>query len=941
GKKFTTIFPYTDFDERAYVYDYTKNTFIPNPSALDPAADVWHGVIPGTPDEIATYLDKNHLYHTGNKDFTDFAQKILYADLNRENETMTRAMYKNYEEYTNSLEKMAYYRYTKEWLKNLMKKFNESIAEDIEMDTADQEVPASSSNQMIKSNGKSQSVAQLTKSSNDNLKKALTQGTDISIPDIFTKFLIEKYAFPYYKLFEKHLSEVNDFVSGSGRWDESSVDTAISLISKKDLDSREFLKQINNSLEKKIDEIVEKLQKPIPLIRYVEVSGYTKLEHNAVGMVRRNKNEKLALGFKEDDPYDFSKYASKDTACFFSYFNAGAGKKNLIFLANGIDHFLNGAGGDRYSTESKSYINGVSYDNITSAEQCSLWRGNVSNDDSKAVKMLRTGNMSTLNTYDYPKAALPNPNKPPTPRKSPSLGVTTHIVDRNFLTALGITGDYSFGFMVARDPQSGAPAVYMEAVNEVYKTLAEGDILLSIDGKRLTQSHDVNEAMKKHHPDIYQVVTGPGGLSAKIAEFAVVEFWQKSSGQIKNENIGILDINSGWTTTKPYQAEQKNGSQPWSADCYGVNMTTPVKCFPYFATIPVFDSSAAYNVKNESKDYLNSQSSYRACYDFNLYESPQNSYAAGSATPKHVGMGQFLYDAKLRDDPTDSPNIFPQDVPLGIPTPIKCGGTTYNGNSYIRNSGKYGPVKADKNGGVPLPPSQDPNFIPLTWDAKFTLADALKMLQQANNSSTPYTYDYFKKTYLETGKTEIMSLSMTPNGLFVSGINPNPDVFMMFTPVIYPKTISSVIHHKNPTNEILGAQLKAMTAEGLPVDDPRYVTFKNKLDNKETTLLYPNAFKATTYDNLIIQLKSTEADLAKLSGENYDGVLTSILQKDVEAYSKDDGRLLGIFDIVDENKAKDAIVWKNMSIDEKHAYMIQTSSNPEKPYEVMYLNAKG
>ncbi|KKQ71504.1 MAG: Peptidoglycan-associated outer membrane protein [Candidatus Peregrinibacteria bacterium GW2011_GWC2_39_14] len=917
GKKFTTIFPYTDFDERAYVYDYTKNAFVSNPSSLDPTADVWHGVIPGTPDEIATYLDKNHLYHTGNKDFTDFEQKIFYADLNRENETMTRAMYKNYEEYTNSLEKMAYYRYTKEWLIDLMKKFNESIAADVEMDTADQEVPAASAGQKIKSNGKLQSIAELTKSSNDNLKKALTQGTDISIPDIFTKFLVEKYAFPYYKLFEKHLSEVNDFVAGSGRWNESSVDTAISLISKKDLDSREFLKQINNSVEKKVDEIVEKLQKPIPLIRYVEVSGYTNLQHDATGNIVKREAQ-MNLGFKNSE---MSK-SSKAEACLFPYFNDS---KNLVFLSNGLDHYMKDDGW-------KSYINGVSYENLNSAEQCSLWRGNVSNDDSKAAKMLRTGNLSTLNTYEYPKESLADPKKPPTPRKSPSIGVNAKVIDKASLNALGISGGYEYGFLVAPDLKTGVPAVYAEAANDVSKILAEGDVLLSIDGKKLTQSYDVAEAMKPHHPDIYKVTFGSNGLPDKAYDTAEVEFWQKSSGKITKANIGIIDANSGNDyARKPWEVYE---NRPWSADCYAVNMTTPEKCFPSFATIPVYDEAGAYATKNESKDYLKSQSSYRACYDFNIYESPANSNADVSA--RHIGMAQYLYEAKLRDDTS----LYAY-VPGVGEDPWLCGGVTYRSNSYIKNSGKYGPAKA---GEVPKAPTQDPKYLPLTWDNKFTLFDLLKIYASSQNLA-PIGFDGFKSKFLETAKTEIISISMKADGGFESKFI-KPDVFVLLEPHFYPddqnpKTISSIIRHKNPTNEMLGMQLKSKSAEALPIDDPRYVTFKNKLDNKETTLLYPNAFVATTYDNLLIQLKSTESDLAKLSGENYDGVLTSILQNGVEAYSKDNGRLLGTFDIVDENKAKDAVAWKNMNIDEKHAYMIQTSSNPEKPYEVMYLNAKG
>ncbi|MBI5152381.1 hypothetical protein HZA39_02510, partial [Candidatus Peregrinibacteria bacterium] len=933
------MFPYTDFEDKYYIYNYSTGEFEVNKNSGIKKAEVWHGIIKGSASDentarqqIAVYLDKNHLYHTGNKDFTDFEKKILVADLDQEAKSMTRPMFANYLENLASMEDLAYFRYTKEWLSLLMKKFGQIAADAIDFDAMGKSPPDGMKNTKIEMpDGSKQNLSDMISGAANSVKTALKNpdGQKLNMPDIYTKFLIEQFLKPYVLLFEKHLSEVNDWVSGTGRWDTKSVDTMPSLITKRDLWAREYLKIVNNSIEKKIDGIIAKIQKPIPLIRYVEVSGGTSLKNEGNKNITQTSVKNI-IGFSGEDNKQFGFSSSK----------------NLIFLNNGFDMSMNKSGW-------KSYVNGVDYANLNSVSECSVYRGSA-----KVAQMLRTGNIETINSNSYPAE-----KKPPDPKKIPSLGVNVKPAESLIVKILTL-GQYENGYIVAGDSYTGMPAVFPDDRNGISKILAAGDILLEVDTKKLTPDYSLQDALKIYHPNIFTQKTINNILYTTWPEPTVV-YYDQSDGKIKSKKIGIVDGNTGYfrksgdtTYDDPSNGEDESTG---FVNCFALNLKNPERCFADFASMPVFDASASYEA-DENDPNIKYSVSPRACYNFNIYETP---------TPINGG-------------PRDGMYRYFKDVKLGYSWVLE--GSYENSVFGVTQAGRDSYLDDLYDGGdpnkMPLPkkPTRNLGGIPLVPSGDFTLADFLRIFSDAYSKNYDYNWDKFQKEFLEIDQEKTYLFRMREWGeitdeiknkpaelqnkikkdyeagknlkqygikVFVAEDNPiAADVLVTFKPHLYKidgetKYIPSTVFHKQPDNYILEAQSISPMADALPVDKPRYVSFINKLNGKETRVDYPNIFKVNSYDDWISSLKKKEMELYGLSAENYEGSLTSIFQKDAEAYAAASGKQDGVMTIVDENKAKDAVEWKNLGIDEKHAKLLLDHNRGAKPYEAMYLNAKG
>jgi len=137
GYRFVSMFPYTDFEEKTYVYDAASGDYIPNPDVTLPKADVWHGVIkpPVTGDEgrklLASYFDKNYLYHCKDlvcsadaKNFQQFTRKLLFMDLLNEFKQMDKLGYNNYLRNIANWENLSYQRFSKHLLQQLVSAAN-------------------------------------------------------------------------------------------------------------------------------------------------------------------------------------------------------------------------------------------------------------------------------------------------------------------------------------------------------------------------------------------------------------------------------------------------------------------------------------------------------------------------------------------------------------------------------------------------------------------------------------------------------------------------------------------------------------------------------------------------------------------------------------------------------------------------------------------------
>lgn len=142
GYRFVSMYPYTDFSEKLYIFDPGKKEFVRNSDVETGQVEVWHGVIkpPVSGDTgnklLAEYFDKNHLFHCKSIDcfepaqeFKNFSKKVLFADLFHEWESMNKDGYGNYVRYLQNMEDFAYSRFSKYLAGKLNGQFEDSLKE--------------------------------------------------------------------------------------------------------------------------------------------------------------------------------------------------------------------------------------------------------------------------------------------------------------------------------------------------------------------------------------------------------------------------------------------------------------------------------------------------------------------------------------------------------------------------------------------------------------------------------------------------------------------------------------------------------------------------------------------------------------------------------------------------------------------------------------------
>ena len=131
GNRFISLLPYTDFDEKSYIYNPLSGDFEKNDEVVFPRSELWHGVIRApqelkgddSKEALASFFDKNHLYHIGHSDFAEFERSVLISDLFHERELMNTGFFRYYEKFIENAEANAYLRINKHWAEDLYKEF--------------------------------------------------------------------------------------------------------------------------------------------------------------------------------------------------------------------------------------------------------------------------------------------------------------------------------------------------------------------------------------------------------------------------------------------------------------------------------------------------------------------------------------------------------------------------------------------------------------------------------------------------------------------------------------------------------------------------------------------------------------------------------------------------------------------------------------------------
>lgn len=140
GYKFASMLPYTDFADKAYIYNAEKDEYLPNSDSTGGQPEIWHGVItpPVDGDDgnklLAEYFDKNHLFHCKSiacyepaQDFQNYSKKVLFADLFHEWESMNKDGFGNYVRYLQNMEEFAYARFSKYLAAKLNGEFEQGL----------------------------------------------------------------------------------------------------------------------------------------------------------------------------------------------------------------------------------------------------------------------------------------------------------------------------------------------------------------------------------------------------------------------------------------------------------------------------------------------------------------------------------------------------------------------------------------------------------------------------------------------------------------------------------------------------------------------------------------------------------------------------------------------------------------------------------------------
>jgi len=261
NKSDDTIVPYTDFEDKMYIYNHATSKYEKNTKNKDGLqSEIWHGVISpnlwsrdANIQWLEDYFDKNHDYYQGTGNFkfsewilngnknigvkSDYEPFVFYFDNFRENKALNYNSFQWYKAYLENKEDIVYNRFSKE------------LADKVQ-DTA-----LWNSSDVLWS---------LISNINPDFDlSSLSSGTDTSqAPDIQTRHIIEKITKNLIEIFSK--GTTGDFrtdVHNAGRynnwWSDVNVDLIPYFVTVLDLVNDQIIKEASNEIEGEIDNLVQ------------------------------------------------------------------------------------------------------------------------------------------------------------------------------------------------------------------------------------------------------------------------------------------------------------------------------------------------------------------------------------------------------------------------------------------------------------------------------------------------------------------------------------------------------------------------------------------------------------------------------------------------------------------------------------------------------------
>ncbi|MFA6991873.1 MAG: hypothetical protein WC269_01155, partial [Candidatus Gracilibacteria bacterium] len=633
GNRFATVFPYTDFVDPAYKYNATTGAFEKNDSVENVKAEVWHGVITVPKDgqagreELSKFFDKNHLYKEGNADFADFDKRMFYGDLIREKERLSKDVYPYYLRYLDSLEDLAYFRFNKYWANEVTQ---------TAMGGGDDSGEQQSVGQQAEEQGVLTDLGAIalgTDSGGGKAEEALN-----SIPDIQTKNVIDTVTKKYFQLFPKYISQLNDYVQYTGRYFSGNADHTPGLISIKDQFTQQYLKNTNEALEKKINDLARKMEDPMPLLKLSKITGH---------FVDEIDGQVDADGDPSTPASDVS-FQDFVVTLNPAYAEDATARTDATPIAIRYPY---------YNEQTQQYyLNGIRYDLLTTPKECAPFLGSTKNiyynsenqfdpkregvidgEYSIMTRSFRGDNVNTLSAIH-------------------SIGINTSVADPNIACTKSGGGSYDTNMQDCAQNQStsvttgaviednttwGVAAFtlnYLVGADAKYKNpfdgvLQKGDLITKINDYYITSAQTVEQAVEKvyqdaeiavkctsYDPDTNECTERSGDYS--LSRNLIITYYNGGSRRTASKTFGIIKDADGIRLYKgtssgamfQYRINPKtdgdSGSNPRgfgfgdlgfdsAAGCtYINNQIHSDKCFYRVATVPVLDPAGSTDLKD-------------------------------------------------------------------------------------------------------------------------------------------------------------------------------------------------------------------------------------------------------------------------------------------------------------------------------------------------------
>jgi hypothetical protein len=273
-----TILPFTDFEDKVYIYNHKINKYEKNKSNQHGMkSEIWHWVI--SPNLwsndlnkawLRDYFDKNHDFYEASGNFAtsngilnwkkesnipnDYKPFVFYYDQFREEKALNYNVYDQYKWYLQNKEDIIYNRFSKDLADKISQNSLRNATEVITglIENINDDFGSLTSGANLGFNDSDQTLP----------LSGMTIPDTNGVPDIQTRHIIKKATKTFLESFSKWTlwefrKDVHNAWRYNGTWSKVNVDMIPYLVSVLDLVNDEIIKDVNIEIEKQIDDLVK------------------------------------------------------------------------------------------------------------------------------------------------------------------------------------------------------------------------------------------------------------------------------------------------------------------------------------------------------------------------------------------------------------------------------------------------------------------------------------------------------------------------------------------------------------------------------------------------------------------------------------------------------------------------------------------------------------